>query len=115
MGLDFIRQCAPAFQRSWDRNRVHLSEPTLFTEFPALRDQTYRAIAKDGFAFQQGQELLVKLEEGLLLVCDRNLVIGTINQPPVDLVDAMTAVNGFALGVVQNVLVEGRAADLSVS
>ena|ERR1700736_3296458 len=115
MGLDFIKQCAPTFQRSWDRNRVHLSEPDLFTRFPAIKDQTYRAIGKEGVEFQVGQEYVLKLEGNSLLVCERNLGIGTINDAPRTLVEAVTAGNGVALGVVESVLVDGRVANMTVS
>ena len=116
MGLDFVTMCAPTFQRSWDRNLRELSTPTLFTSHPELKAQTYRAVADGEFRFQVGQDLLIELLGGNdLAVCVGMHSVATIKDPPASLLTAVADGNGFALGTVQSVLFERRAANISVS
>ena len=115
MGLDFVTMCAPTFQRGWDRNLAGLSQPTLFTRHPELQAETYRAVADGEFRFVVGQEFVLKLDGSQFVVCDGLQSIGTIEVPPVSLLEAVKQGNGFALGTVRSVMVEGRAANISVS
>jgi hypothetical protein len=115
MGLDFVTMCARAFQRAWDRNLPELSEPNLFTRHPELKAASYRAVANGEFRFEPGQEVIVKVDGNQLTVCHGTQSIGVIHDPPASLSAAVADGNGIGLGTVQSVLVEGLAANITVS
>jgi len=50
MGVDFIRERAQGFTRSWDRHRIDLSTRSLFTRDPrvflARPSQPYRPVER---------------------------------------------------------------------
>jgi hypothetical protein len=115
MGLDFVTMAAPTFQRSWSKNLSELSEPNLFTRQPELKAAVYRALSIGEFRFEVGKELIVKVDGNTLTVCDGLRTVGQMQNPPSSLLEAVMNGNGIALGIVQSVLVEGFAANISVS
>jgi hypothetical protein len=115
MGLDFSTLCAPNWERSWGRNLAQLSEPNLFTRNPEMLGEAYRALANGEFRFAVGQEFVLRLDGAQLIVCNGIQSIGKIDAPPNSLLEAVAYGNGVAVGTVQSVLVEGRAANVLVS
>ena len=61
MGLDFIRQRAKTFTRSWDRHRLSLRERTLFSKDP--EDSPRTAIARLARELEPGATILVCAED----------------------------------------------------
>jgi hypothetical protein len=114
MGIDFVRKCAPSFERSWDRNRDELAQPSLLNLEPKLQDQTYRAIANEGFVFMPGDKLLVHLDGENLVLRKEMTVVANIPEGTQLLLGALARANGVAVATVQKTLVDGGAADISL-
>jgi hypothetical protein len=115
MGIDFVQKRAPSFERSWDRNRNELAQPSLLNLEPKLQDQTYRAIAKQGFVFTPGDKMLVHFDGENLILTKEMTVVANILEPTQLLLGALARANGVAVGTVQNTLVDGEAADVSIN
>jgi hypothetical protein len=114
MGLDFIRKAAPAFHKGLDQKRIELATPTLFTRQPASAPRTYAAHMRGGEALTAGEKLGVRLD-GDCVVALRGLdPIATINNPPAELVDALSASHGEACGIVQEVHDIAHVAEITV-
>ena len=98
MGLDFIRRAAKNFTKAWDRGRTSLAHPSLFARSPEARRRTAIAEIVPGCTPQAGAEFAVQAEGPRLILLDQMIPIGCLQSPPQDLVDAVHAAGGFALG-----------------
>lgn len=96
MGLDFLRQRAKAFNRSWDHHRVRLGTPSLFSVDPACAPRT--AVARTTRPLEPGTGMLVRSENGDLVGYDGHTRIALFVQPPSDLVAALRESGGYAEG-----------------
>ena len=114
MGLDFIRKTAPSFHKGLDQRRIELATPTLFTHLPAHAPRTYAAHVQSGTVLASGEKLGVRLD-GDRVVALRGLdPIATIDNPPAELIEALSAAHGEACGVVQDVHEIAHVAELIV-
>ena len=111
MGLDFIREKAPSFKKSWDRHRIALCQRSLFTRDPELRSRAALATTEAGVG--AGAVMLVRVE-GAGLTGYRGLTrVAVFVDPPPDLVAAVREAGGYAEGEVVAVH-EGNVAEVAL-
>ena len=114
MGLDFIRRAARSFHKGLDRRRIELATPTLFTQQPACAARTYAANLRSGQTLTAGEKLGVRLDGQRVLAMRGLDPVATINSPPAELMDALSASHGEACGVVQQVHDIAHVAEITV-
>lgn len=114
MGLDFIRRAARSFHKGLDHRRIELATPTLFMQQPSCAPRTYAASLRDGKTLTTGEKLGVRLD-GQRVVAMRGLdPVATINSPPAELMNALSASHGEACGIVHQVHDIAQVAEISV-
>jgi hypothetical protein len=114
MGLDFIRRAARSFHKGLDRRRIELATPTLFTQQPTCAPRTYAANLNDGQTLTTGEKLGVRLDGERVLAMRGLDPVASINSPPAELMDALSASHGEACGIVQQVHDIANVAEISV-
>jgi hypothetical protein len=103
MGIDFTSKCAKSFKKSWDRHRVSLATPTLFTQQPTCLARTAAADIANGVTLQRGETVTVQLC-GTNLVAMRGLSpVANFVDPSPDLVSAIQESFGVARGTVEQI------------
>lgn len=114
MGLDFIHKAAPSFRKGLDRKRIELATPNLFTQQPGCAPRVYAANVRTGQRLTAGDKLGVRLD-GQLLTAFRGLEpVATFNNPPTELLEALTESHGEACGVVKEVHDTADVAEITV-
>lgn len=111
MGLDFIRQKAPSFTKSWDRHRIALCQRSLFTRDPELRSRS--ALARTQARLGAGDAMLVRADGTGLVGYSGLTPVAEFVDPPPDLVDAVRATGGYAEGKVVSVY-DGNVAEIAL-
>ena len=114
MGLDFIRRAAKGFTKSWDRGRTNLAKPSLFTRYPEARRRTVIAEMAPDCNPRVGAELLVCVEGNCVILIDEAYRIGCLQNPPSDLVDAIRAAGGNAMGQISHFNPISGTADVEI-
>ena len=104
MGLDFIRQRAKAFTRSWDHHRISLSERTLLSVDPDRSART--ALARTTGTLERGSTILICIEGSGLIGYQELTRVASFVDPPPDLVRLVELGGGVAEGQVVSVLDE---------
>ena len=114
MGADFIEKTARTFRRTWDRERVRLATPTLFTRDPELAPRTIAGTLLGDAHVSAGEQVTIDLE-GTQLVARRGLVpIAAFPDPPADVLRAMEASFAVATGQVEEVHPISRVVEVSL-
>lgn len=116
MGVDFIKRCAPGFEKSWDRGKNELAAPNLFRHDPALAARTYCANLATGTDPAPGREFLLRVVDSELRLYDGCSNAGSIKDSPPALVAAVTGDGcGVAVAKVVRVHEFSGAADVIVA
>ena len=98
MGIDFIRRRAKTFTKAWNRNRVDLAQPTLFTRYPECHSRSIVADFVSNDRVSIGASVMVRASGTELVLVDGLTSIGTVSNPPYDLMTAINEAGGHALG-----------------
>ena len=101
MGIDFLKRTAKTFRRSWDRGKRELERPCLFDRevLTATRTVTVSPV-QEHRRLDAGKEYIVRSLSGTEVgVYDRTALIAR-GTPPVEVVAAIDASGGVALGLV---------------
>lgn len=114
MGADFIEKATPSFKKSWDRARVELATPDLFTSTPSCAARTAVADIVPDQCLQVGEQLTVEIEAGILVARRGNAEVARFTAPPLELVQAVEAACGIAKGTVEQVHELARVAEISL-
>ncbi|MCO4095360.1 MAG: hypothetical protein HEQ37_19250 [Acidovorax sp.] len=114
MGLDFIRRAAKGFTKSWDRGRTSLATPSLFTRYPEARRRTVIAEMAPDCNPRVGAEFAICIEGRSLVLIEETSRIGYLQNPPSDLVDAIRAAGGCALGQISHFNPISGTADVEI-
>ncbi len=114
MGLDFIRKTAPSFHKGLAQKRIELATPTLFTQHPASAPRTYAAHVFSGETLARGEKLGVRLDGGCVVALRGLDHIATIDNPPAELIEALSATHGEACGFVQEMHDIAHVAEITV-
>jgi hypothetical protein len=100
MGLDFIRERAQGFIRSWDRHQVELATRSLFTRDPACLPRAAIATTLITQIIPPGTILIVRCEQGGLVAYDELTPVARFVDPPQEVVCAIRECGGCAKGEV---------------
>ncbi|HWO42066.1 MAG TPA: hypothetical protein VNO43_09710 [Candidatus Eisenbacteria bacterium] len=114
MGLDFIRKAAASFRKGLDRRRIELATPTLFTHEPDCAPRTYAATMRNGHGLAVGETVGVRLVEQSVIAFRGLDPVAIFDNPPAELIDALTTSVGEAWGVVQQVHDTAQVAEIAV-
>jgi hypothetical protein len=114
VGLDFITTCTPTFQRSWDRNRVELTEPDLFRRHPELAGRTFRLAPSEGGGVGEGEAIILRWCATDLMAYRERSLVGVVANPPRALLDAIDQAGGALCARVERVHRRSGAADISI-
>lgn len=100
MGVDFIRERARGFVRSWDSARVELATRTLFTSDPSCRPRAAIASCSASRPVLPGTVWVVRCENGGLVAYEELTQVARFVDPPPELVAAVGGCGGCATGEV---------------
>jgi hypothetical protein len=82
MGLDFIRNAAPSFNRVLDRRLVEMNSPKLFTRNVPIVSRSARAELCGETNATLGEKLLLRIADGKVIVQRQGTVIAECPSPP---------------------------------
>ena len=113
MGSEFLEKTQKTFKRSMDRRRILLATPDLFTAEPTKKMRTVFADIVGGTSIKQGDQFIIEAcPEGLVGRIGHTDIV-RIGKPPADLLNAVDAACGVALGRVENVHGDADVAEIS--
>ena len=114
MGVDFCRNKTRSFKKSWSGGAAKLSEPTLFTRYPECRSRSVLASLVGSANLQIGTELVVHVDGSSLALVRDTARVGTVPQPPADLLTAINGAGGCALGRVSQLNPMSETANVEI-
>jgi hypothetical protein len=114
VGADFIRKAAKTFTKSWDRHRLDLATPTLFTAEPSCAASTVVADIVDGVTLREKERLTVQTLNGRVIALRGLSTVAVINNPSTEIVAALDAACGMAQGTVEHIHRLSGVADISL-
>lgn len=100
MGVDFIRERAKAFTRSWDRHRIELATRSLFTRDPVCVPRAALASTTTPRTISPGTIVVVRAENGGLVAYHELTPVAEFVDPPPDMALAIDKSGGCAKGEV---------------
>lgn len=103
MGLDFIRNAAPSFNRVLDRRLVEMHSPTLFSRDVPIVSRTARADLCVDAAVTPGEKVTLRVVKGKVIVQRLNTVIAECPNAPAEFVAVLSSGAGIAEGEVTSV------------
>jgi len=114
MGIDWQTQCAPTWQRSWDRGREELSKPNLFTHEPEVK-RTFRVTPLREHDFIIDQQHQLRLDGDVIIVLEGVRSIGeSVSASSIIVKKIRESGCGIALGVVRDVYPFTHHAEIAV-
>ena len=114
MGTDFIEKAAPTFEKSWDRGKVELATPDLFTQQPNRCSRTAAADIVKNASLKNGDVLIIRLREDGLFAMRGVVDVARFTNPATELLDAVRQANGIAHGTVERVHQFAAVAEISI-
>ncbi len=114
MGAEFIRKAAKGFQKSWDRRRVELATPDLFTRPASCAARTAEADIVGDARLRLGDAVTVQASENGLIAMRGLNVVARFHTPSADLVAAVRSACGVAKGIVEQIHPLSGVAEISV-
>ena len=103
MGLDFIRNAAPSFNRVLDRRLVEMHSPRLFATDMPIVSRTARAELFNGATVTVGERVLLRFMEDKVIVQRLNTVVAECPNAPTEFIAHLCAGAGIAEGEVTSV------------
>jgi len=114
MGLDFIRRATGTpFRKSWKDGVDRLKQPTLF---PVSVDSS-RVITAQLLPERKGtpgRDVIIQIDGPALFVCEGNLPLATIPNPPTGVLSAIAGAAGIALGTIERVGTFGDVVEVRI-
>lgn len=103
MGLDFIRNAAPAFNRVLDRRLVEMHSPTLFSRDLPIRSRTARADMCGDVSVTLGEKVLLRVVNNKVIVQRLNVVIAECPNAPSEFIAILRSGAGICEGEITSV------------
>jgi hypothetical protein len=103
MGVDFIRDATPNFQRVLDRRLVDMRSPNLFSRDLPVVSRTARAELCADVSVTPGEKVLLRILNGKVVVQRWNGVIAECPNPPAEFVAHLRAGAGIEEGEIKSV------------
>lgn len=114
MGADFVQKAAPTFKRTWDKGRLQLSTPDLFTSEASYAARTVAGDLLDNVDLKVGDALTVEMD-GYELVARLGLKkILHFKNPSDEILKTVLAACGVAKGRVEQVYGFAKVAEVSL-
>jgi hypothetical protein len=115
MGIDWQSKCAPTWERTWDRGRVELSKPNLFTQTAPPLECTFRAKPRGPHEFKIGDTYQLRVEGEFIRVIYGVVVVGDSVMVSTRILKTIRERGGdIACGIVRDVFEFSKAADIAV-
>jgi hypothetical protein len=114
MGVDFIRQRAKTFRKSWDNHKIELSRRTLFTQEPDCLARGAAARIVGPRPLITGERVLVRVDGDRLVAVQDMAVRAIFLEPPLSLMDLIRSTGGYADGEVCAVNTTGDLVEVTV-
>lgn len=103
MGLDFIRNAAPGFNRVLDRRLVEMHSPTLFSRDVPIISRTARADMCGDVAVTLGEKVTLRVVNNKVIVQRLNIVIAECPNAPAEFVAVLRSGAGICEGEITSV------------
>jgi len=103
MGLDFIRNAAPGFNRVLDRRLVEMHSPTLFSRDVPMIARTARADMCGDVKVTLGEKVLLRVVNNKVIVQRLNAVIAVCPNAPSEFIAILRSGAGIAEGEITSV------------
>jgi hypothetical protein len=103
MGLDFIRDAAPAFNRVLDRRLVEMHSPTLFSRDLPVVSRTARAELFGAVDVTAREKVLLRVVNDKVVVQRQNTVIAECPNAPTEFIAHLRSGAGIAEGEITSV------------
>ena len=114
MGVDFIRNAAPAFNRVLDRRLVEMNSPKLFSRNVPIVARSARAEFCGQAAASLGEKLLLRLVSEKVMVLRQSMPIAECPNPPADFLAHLRAGAGIAEAVVSSVQILSQTLEIEL-
>ncbi len=115
MGVDFIReQSGKSWRKRWEGGVDRLKLPGLFDVQFSEQRRTVSVSLDSCAALKAGDQVVVQISGGNLVVCNGHQRIGSIRGVGADMQSAIADCGGIALGIVERVGMFGNSAELSL-
>jgi len=114
MGVDFLYTKRHWFKRGWDQGKKDLAQPNLFSGAPSKQSRSIQLYC-DGGELHVGDEVLLRsTPTGITAFSCQNQSLGACKSPPSDILSAVKAAGGVALGKVCKFHPISKSADVEV-
>ncbi len=114
MGVDFIRDAAPAFNRVLDRRRVEMNTPKLFTRDVPVMSRSARAEFCEEANATLNEKLTLRLISEKVVVLRQNTVVAECPNPPAEFVSHLRAGAGIAEAIVSSVQILSQTLEVEL-
>ncbi|VIO69560.1 hypothetical protein CI1B_27660 [Bradyrhizobium ivorense] len=98
MGAEELQKRRPSHDKYIDRQRVALATLDLFTRFPEDQPRSFIAVMEKGISPSVGSDHILQADKGKLLGCVGNSVQFSAPNAPSDILKALSAGAGIAVG-----------------
>lgn len=115
MGLDFIREAAKTFKKSWNRRGSEIAIRDLFTKDVECQTRSVIADIDERCEVTAGEEVILQQAGGQLQVWRETRCLGVVTSLPSDLAETILASGGVALGRIDRVNELSSTVDITVS
>jgi hypothetical protein len=103
MGLDFIRNAAPSFNRVLDRRLVEMRSPTFFSRDMQIISRTARADLCGDATVTLGEKVMLRIVKDKVIVQRLNTIIAECPNAPAEFIAHLRSGAGIAEGEVTSV------------
>lgn len=114
MGMDFIRDAAPAFNRVLDRRLVEMHSPKLFNRDVPIVARSARAEFCGEATASLSERVLLRLTSEKVMVLRQSTVIAECPNPPAEFVAHLRAGAGIAEAVVSSVQILSQTLEIEL-
>jgi hypothetical protein len=114
MGVDFIRRHAKKFNKKWDKDRLAVCKPDLFTRQPSAPIRSVVACPTAGAVITVDEEIVIRIEPNRAVAVKGITAIAEIKSLPPDVRDAVINCGGHVRGRVTNVSSDGMALEMEI-
>lgn len=116
MGVDFITTCTSAFEKSWDKNLLELSRPSLLTQVPAGERRLFIAVPRPGCVLKSGRYYQVEIVGGEAVLIDGINVVATFDKLPRSQIDLILANPGkTAVALAHSIFPASGVAEVTIT
>ena len=98
MGAEELKKRRASHDKYIDRQRVALATPDLFTRMPDDQPRSFIAVMENGIAPAVGRDHILQADKGKLMGCIGNSVHFLAASAPPDILQAIDAGAGIAVG-----------------